>query len=60
MYHCYSTNPKAHVYNNESLINDTTGAVERIKNNIQKPCTAEIALETNDKINSYTTKNKPL
>ena len=51
LYHCCGTNPKTHVYNNESLIHDTTGVRERIKKHFQKPCSPTIALEANDKVN---------
>ena len=60
-FYCYcGINPKAHVCNNESLINDKTGMCNCIKAKLPKPCDVDTKLDINKKLNSCTYKTKPL
>ena len=59
-YHCCGTNPKSHVCNDESLIDDKTGVINRIKANFPKPCDAGTKLDTNKRLNGCTCKTQPL
>ena len=55
-YHCCGTNPKSHVCNDKSLINDKTEVINRIKANFPKPCDAGTKLNTNKILNGFTCK----
>ena len=60
LYHSCGSNPMAHVYNNESLINDTTGVCNRLKRNIQKPPSDEMILKTYHDAVRCNTSNNPV
>ena len=60
MFHCCGANPKAHVYNNESLLKDTTGAQERISNEMENDLSYEEVVGLKNDIADSLLKNKPL
>ena len=60
MFHCCGANPKAHVYNNESLLKDTTGAQERISNEIENNLLYEEVVGLKNDVANSLSRNKPL
>ena len=59
MFHCSGANPKAHVYNNESLLNDTTGAEERISNEMEDELSHDEVSQLIEDVKESNLKNKP-
>ena len=47
LYHCYDTDSKSKVTNNESLTYDHTGAYKRIMDHAERPCTSATFLKAN-------------
>ena len=60
MFHCSGANPKAHIYNNESLLNDSTSAEERISNEIEDELSHDEVLQLIEDVKESNLKNKPL
>ena len=58
--YCRGKNPKKHVHNNEYLTHETTGALDRKKENFQKPCASTITLEPNMQVNGCTSKKNAI
>ena len=60
MFHSSGANPKAHIYNNESLVNDKTCAEERISNEIENDLSYEDVCQLYHDAIDNSAKNKPL
>ena len=60
MFHCSGANWNAHVWNNESLLNDTTEVENIISNEMENNLSHEKVVDLNEDIAKSSAKNKPL